>query len=408
MPSSRPVTTIKELDRYLVGGAVRDQLLGITENSDKDWVVVGATPEIMLSLGFRKIGLDFPVFLHPESHEEYALARTERKSGRGYKGFVVDTSSDVTLEQDLYRRDLTVNSMAIARDGTLIDPYGGKSDLENGLLRHVSEHFVEDPLRVLRVARFAARLYSKGFIVDSSTLDLMRIISESGELSDLAAERVWQEVQTALGENNPSVFFNVLHICGALEHLFPELEELYESNESASVSNVFDSLDHAAGISKDVVHRFAVIAYLIGKQKSDDNAAESDSDNTEALDAIGVFCIRLKVPAKLRKLSAQIVSYSGQVSQIRELSADKIVDMIRGLDGLRNHAQFELFLKSCSIVLKTQSTSATEIESATDLLRFYRDQISKVDAEALSKIHSSDNLRKQVRLAQITAIEQIR
>ncbi len=407
MPSSRPVTAIEELDRYLVGGAVRDQLLGISENSERDWVVVGATPEIMLSLGFKKIGLDFPVFLHPKSREEYALARTERKSGRGYKGFVVDTSSDVTLEQDLHRRDLTVNSMAIASDGTLIDPYGGKADLENGLLRHVSEHFVEDPLRVLRVARFAARLFSRGFIVDNSTLKLMQTISESGELSDLAAERIWQEVQTALGENNPSVFFNVLHICGALERLFPELEALYESKDSTSVSHVFDSLDHAARITNDFVHRFAVIAYLIGQQIRGTHVANTAPEISEATEAIRTFCERLKVSVKIKRISVQIVCYADQVSQIRELSATTIVDMIRGLDGLRNHTQFELFLNTCSIVLKTQSTSASEIESSINRLRFLRDQVSKVDAEALSKIYSSEDLRKQVRLAQTAAIEQV-
>ncbi len=408
MPSSRPVTAIEELDRYLVGGAVRDQLLGISENSERDWVVVGATPEIMLSLGFKKIGLDFPVFLHPKSREEYALARTERKSGRGYKGFVVDTSSDVTLEQDLHRRDLTVNSMAIASDGTLIDPYGGKADLENGLLRHVSEHFVEDPLRVLRVARFAARLFSRGFIIDSSTLELMQTISESGELSDLAAERVWQEVQTALGENNPSVFFNVLHICGALERLFPELEALYEIKDSGSMSHVFDALDHAARISNNIVHRFAVVAYLIGQQIRGTHVANTAAENSEATDAIRTFCERLKVSVKIKKISVQIVGYADQVGQIRELSATAIVDMIRGLDGLRNHTQFELFLNACSTVLKTQSNSTSEVESGINRIRFLRDQVSKVDAEALSKIYSSEDLRKQVRLAQITAIEQVR
>ena len=387
---------------------MRDQLLGISENSDRDWVVVGATPEIMLSLGFKKVGLDFPVFLHPKSHEEYALARTERKSGRGYKGFVVDTSSDVTLEQDLYRRDLTVNSMAITSDGTLIDPYGGKSDLENGLLRHVSEHFVEDPLRVLRVARFAARLFSKGFIVDRPTLELMRTISDSGELSDLAAERVWQEVQTALGENNPSVFFNVLHVCGALERLFPELQELYDNTDSASASHVFEALDHAARISNDVAHRFAVITYLIGKQKSSGNFADNDSSESEALDTVRVFCERLKVQVKVKTLSVQIVRYADQVGRIKELSAEEIVDMIRGLDGLRNRAQFERFLSTCSTVLKTRSITATEVESAISSINLFRDQISNVDAHALSKIYPSDNLRIQVRLAQIAAIEQIR
>ena len=264
MPSSRRVQPIDELECYLVGGAVRDQLLGVEENSDRDWVVIGATPEIMLSLGFKEIGKEFPVYLHPETKEEYALARTERKSGRGYKGFVVDTSSDVTLEQDLHRRDLTVNAMAIASDQTLIDPYGGKSDLESGLLRHVSEHFVEDPLRVLRVARFAARFYSRGFIVHDSTMELMSEITDTGELNDLASERVWQEVRSALNERNPSIFFKILHICGALAQLFPELEKLYSGTDSATASKVFDELDRAACMTTNFHHRFSVVAYLVG------------------------------------------------------------------------------------------------------------------------------------------------
>ncbi|MDE0309920.1 MAG: multifunctional CCA tRNA nucleotidyl transferase/2'3'-cyclic phosphodiesterase/2'nucleotidase/phosphatase [Acidiferrobacterales bacterium] len=408
MPSSRSVTTIEQLDCYLVGGAVRDRLLGISENSDRDWVVVGATPEIMLSLGFKKIGLDFPVFLHPQSHEEYALARTERKSGRGYKGFVVDTSSDVTIEQDLHRRDLTVNSMAVASDGTLIDPYGGKSDLEDGLLRHVSKHFVEDPLRVLRVARFAARFFSKGFIVDPSTFELMQTISLSGELTDLATERVWQEVRAALGEDYPSVFFNVLYICGALERLFPELKSLYERDDAAQSPLAINALDHAAGMTEEIIHRFAVVAYLIGHQAGRRDVSESDPDCSEARDAVRKFCKGLKVPVKYRTLSIQIVGYADQVRQVRKLSAERIVDIIRELDGLRNPAQFELFLNACTIVLKTQSASANEVESAIGLMRSMRDQMSQVDAEALSKIYSSEELRRQIRLAQIAAIEQIR
>ena len=215
MASVRPITKIEDLECYLVGGAVRDKFLGI-ERTDRDWVVVGASPEIMLSLDFKAIGKDFPVYLHPETHEEYALARKELKSGKGYKGFVVDVSEEITLEQDLYRRDLTINAMALSTDGNLVDPFGGKQDLENGLLRHVSDHFAEDPLRVLRVSRFAARFYSRGFVVEDSTLDLMKQISNSGELDDLAAERIWQEFQNAILESNPSVFFTTLRYCDAL------------------------------------------------------------------------------------------------------------------------------------------------------------------------------------------------
>ena len=408
MPSPSSVSKIEELDCYLVGGAVRDRLLGIDDDSERDWVVVGATPEIMHSLGFKEIGKDFPVFLHPVSREEYALARTERKSGRGYKGFVVDISSDVTLEQDLYRRDLTVNSMALAADDTLIDPYGGKSDLENGVLRHVSDNFVEDPLRVLRVARFAARFFSKGFIVDESTIALMQRIAETGELHDLVAERVWQEVRTALGENNPSIFFKVLHICGALKQLFPELEKLHESSDSSGTCHALDALDLAAGISENVDHRFAVVVYLIGKHLHAKSTLDGHQGDQDAATTVRELCERLKVSATLKNLSAQIVRYADQVHRVNDLSADEIVDMIRALNGLRDQSQFESFLDVCTTVLRTQSDRIDEIESAVDRLKSFRNRMVKVDAQALSKIYSSDKLRDQVRLAQIAAVEQVR
>ena len=385
---------------------MRDRLLGIAVKSDQDWVVVGATPEIMLSLGFKEIGKDFPVFLHPESREQYALARTERKSGRGYKGFVVDISSNVTLEQDLYRRDLTVNAMAIAPDDTLIDPYGGKSDLENGVLRHVSDHFIEDPLRVLRVARFAARFFSKGFIVDESTIALMKRISETGELHDLVAERVWQEVQAALGEKNPSVFFKVLHICGALQHLFPELEKLYGQTDCIATSHTLDALDVAAGFSDDINHRFAVVAYLIGKHPNSMSTLDSRQGDQDTATTVHELCERLKVPASVSHLSVQIVRYADQVHRVNDLSADVIVDMIKALNGLRNYAQFENFLDVCTTVLRTQSDRIDEIELAVNSLKLFRNRMIEVDAQALSKIYSSDKLRDQVRLAQIAAVEQ--
>lgn len=209
------------MDIYLVGGAVRDQLLGLPIK-DRDWVVVGATPEAMLAQGFRQVGADFPVFLHPHTHEEYALARTERKQGHGYHGFAVYSAPDVTLEEDLKRRDLTVNAMAQAEDGEIIDPFGGRQDLQNRLLRHVSEAFAEDPLRILRTARFAARFMPQGFEVHSDTLQLMQAMTDAGEVGHLVPERVWQELQRALHEASPVTFFEVLHSCGALIELLPE------------------------------------------------------------------------------------------------------------------------------------------------------------------------------------------
>ena len=211
---------------YRVGGAVRDRLLGI-QVYDQDWVVVGATPEQMRAQGFQPVGKDFPVFLHPQTHEEYALARTERKSGRGYQGFAFHAAPDVTLEQDLLRRDLTINAMAEDPDGRLIDPYGGRRDLDARVLRHVSPAFAEDPLRVLRVARFAARFHHLGFTVAAETLALMAQLSAAAELADLSAERVWKELERALGEPSPQRFFDVLARCGGLDHWLPELQPLF-------------------------------------------------------------------------------------------------------------------------------------------------------------------------------------
>lgn len=210
------------MDIYLVGGAVRDQLLGLPVE-DRDWVVVGATPETMLRQGYKQVGADFPVFLHPKTHEEYALARTERKQGRGYHGFSVYSAPDVTLEDDLQRRDLTINAMAQAADGRIIDPFAGQQDLQKRLLHHVSEAFTEDPLRILRTARFAARFAPLGFSVHPHTLQLMHTMTAAGEVADLVPERVWQEIQRALHENSPVTFFEILHRCGALSVLLPEL-----------------------------------------------------------------------------------------------------------------------------------------------------------------------------------------
>ena len=213
------------MDIYLVGGAVRDQLLGLPIK-DRDWVVVGATPEALLAQGFRQVGADFPVFLHPHTHEEFALARTERKQGHGYHGFTVYSAPDVTLEEDLKRRDLTVNAMAQAKGGEIIDPFGGQQDLQDRLLRHVSEAFAEDPLRILRTARFAARFALQGFTVHPHTLQLMQAMTDAGEVGHLVPERVWQELQRALHETSPVTFFEVLHSCGALIELLPEFAAL--------------------------------------------------------------------------------------------------------------------------------------------------------------------------------------
>lgn len=259
------------MNTYLVGGAVRDKLLGL-DVKDRDWVVVGADIDGMLAAGYQQVGSDFPVFLHPKTHEEYALARTERKSGKGYTGFVCDFTPDVTLEEDLQRRDLTVNAIAEAKDGTLIDPYHGQSDLQNRLLRHVSPAFIEDPLRVLRVARFAARFAHLGFTVAPETLSLMREIAESSELASLTAERVWKEWEKSLTYQHPEVFLQVLRDCGALAVVLPEIDCLFGVPQPEQWHPEIDTGIHtlmvakqATALTDDPVIRFAAQVHDLGK-----------------------------------------------------------------------------------------------------------------------------------------------
>lgn len=291
---------------YLVGGAVRDQLLGL-EVKDRDWVVVGATPEAMVEAGYRPVGKDFPVFLHPETHEEYALARTERKSGKGYKGFTFHTSPDVTLEQDLIRRDLRINAMAMSEAGEIIDPYGGQADLDARKLSHVSDAFSEDPLRVLRVARFAARFAPLGFSVASETLELMQQLSSDDELQHLSAERVWQEFERALNTATPATFLEVLHACGALTKLMPELAE----NEAESWQQL-----NAETLNLST-ERFAVLAHQITEQKS------------EA--AVEAMAQRLRIPKRYTEVARDLHQWGEQLVRFAKLKPQAKLQLIEGL-----------------------------------------------------------------------------
>jgi tRNA nucleotidyltransferase (CCA-adding enzyme) len=309
------------MNTYLVGGAVRDQLLDCPV-VERDWVIVGATPEQMLEQGYRQVGRDFPVYLHPETGEEYALARTERKSGGGYTGFVCNADPTVTLEEDLSRRDLTVNAIAQADDGTLIDPYGGRADLEQRVLRHVSPAFVEDPLRVLRVARFLARYQHLGFHIDPATLALMRNIAESGEIQLLPAERIWSELSRALGERSPVAFFTSLQQCTALDLVMPELEDLEGSLarlQSASTAGADDSC------------RFAVLL------------AELAPDRLEAL------CIRLHAPRRFRELALLTSRCGSAFQQVQTLPAEELLQVLEQTDSLRRPERFEQYIASCEL-----------------------------------------------------------
>ena len=391
------ITHISELDCYLVGGAVRDRLLKI-DGSDKDWVVIGATPELMLSLGFRPVGIDFPVFLHPETHEEYALARTERKTGKGYKGFKVDTSDTVSLEDDLYRRDITINAMALDTEGNLIDPYGGKRDLENGLLRHVSGHFVEDPLRVLRVARFSARFHSKGFIVHDSTMDLMRDISAGDELQHLVAERVWQEVESTLGDRNPAIFFKVLKYCGALEQLFPEIECLFD--DSSSSRSVVDKIDQVAALTDDKLIRFTMLTYLI---KHCDPRSLGPDDAA----AVTNLCERLKTPRRYRMLASKVARFADRVLPAGKTSAADTVEMILSLNGIRDPKKYEQFLSACERVLTVVSGEKDSVERSILLLRECRERMSQTDVKHFAERLQGVELRDAVKSAYIDQVARL-
>lgn len=339
---------------YLVGGAVRDRLLGL-EAKDRDYVVVGSTPQEMAALGFKPVGADFPVFLHPQTKEQYALARTERKTGTGYKGFTVYSAPDVTLEDDLRRRDLTINAMAQADDGTLIDPFGGAEDLRNGLLRHVSPAFAEDPVRILRVARFAARYAKWGFHVAHSTNALMRHMVETGEVDALVPERVWMELEGALAEDRPSAFFKVLRGCGALDRLFPEIASLFGVPQPEQHHPEIDTgvhamlvLDAAARLSPDSRVRFAALMHDLGKGLTPREEWPRHIGHEEAgADLIRGFCQRLRAPNDYRDLAVLVARYHGRCHRAAELTPATLLETLEAIDAFRRPDRVELFLLAC-------------------------------------------------------------
>ncbi|WP_157271520.1 multifunctional CCA addition/repair protein [Azohydromonas aeria] len=340
------------MQRFIVGGAVRDRLLGLPQ-TDTDWVVVGATPQQMLDAGFRPVGADFPVFLHPGSGEEHALARTERKSGRGYRGFVVHAAPDVTLEDDLRRRDLTINAMAMREDGTLVDPWGGERDLRARVLRHVSPAFVEDPVRVLRVARFAARFTD--FTLAPETLALMRRMVEAGELDHLVPERVWQELSRGLMERQPSRMFGLLRECGALAVLLPEVERLWGVPQPAAHHPEIDTgvhlmlvLDCAARLQAPLPVRFACLGHDLGKGETPAEILPRHLGHEQRSAALlrGV-CERLKVPNDCAQLGDVVAREHGNVHRSGEFGAKALLRLLERCDALRRPERFEQLLLAC-------------------------------------------------------------
>lgn len=344
----------ENLDCYLVGGAVRDELLGLPVK-DRDWVVVGATPEKMLDLGFTQIGKDFPVFLHPKSKEEYALARTERKSGRGYKGFHVYASEEVTLEQDLMRRDLTINAIARAQDGRLIDPYNGLSDIKTRTLRHVSAAFREDPLRILRTARFAARFHHLGYTIHADTLKLMRSMTDGGELEMLVAERVWQELSRALLSNTPSVFFTSLRNCHALKHILPELDILFGIPQTPHYHPEIDTgihvmmvVDRARVLSDDLDVLYAALTHDLGKALTPKDKWPSHPGHEAAgVALVSALSNRLKVPTETRRLAEVMSDQHLNMHRLDELRPQTILKMLKKLDAFRKPQRVEKFALAC-------------------------------------------------------------
>ncbi|MFZ8956171.1 MAG: multifunctional CCA addition/repair protein [Pseudohongiellaceae bacterium] len=375
------------MQTYLVGGAVRDKLLGL-ETKDRDWVVVGAAPQEMLDLGYQQVGQDFPVFLDPESHDEYALARTERKTGPGYKGFAINSSPEVTLEEDLLRRDLTINAIAMDENGSLIDPFGGQFDIEDRVLRHVSGAFVEDPLRVLRVARFAARFAHLGFRVANETRDLMRSICHSGELDHLVPERIWKELELALTSQTPSVFIEVLRECYALAAILPEVNNLFGVPQPEKYHPEIDTglhillcLEQARKLSDDSVVLYATLVHDVGKGLTDPDQWPSHVGHEAAgLSLLNQIESRLRVPKEHAQLSRLVCEHHTKLHRVKELKPATVLKLLESLDAFRRPERLDKFLLACeadargrtgletrdypqNVYLKTLLLSASAIDS---------------------------------------------
>jgi len=349
---------------FLVGGAVRDRRLFLPV-TERDWVVTGARPEDLLRSGYQRVGKDFPVFLHPETHEEYALARQERKTGPGYTGFAFDTSPDVTLEQDLQRRDLTINAMAETEDGRLVDPFGGLKDLEGRWLRHVSPAFAEDPVRILRVARFAARFANLGFRIAPETLDLMQEMAKSGEVDALVAERVWKEMERALAEPDPAVFFEVLSACGALKVLFPQ--EL-----------AIDALKKASLQVTDPPIRFAILLHAM------------DFPQVKKL------CERYRVPSAFRDLALLVVKYGGDYPKITGMDAEARVTLLEKLDAFRRPERFLNWLLACECCFDS--------EKRTNIWRETLAAAKQIDAAAEARNAQGADIAAAIHAARVKAL----
>jgi tRNA nucleotidyltransferase (CCA-adding enzyme) len=407
---------MRAMQVYLVGGAVRDRLLG-REVSERDWVVVGATPAELERAGYIPVGRDFPVFLHPKTKEEHALARLERKVAPGYRGFTTEFSPDVTLEDDLRRRDLTVNAMAEDATGAVIDPHGGQRDLEARLLRHVSEAFAEDPVRILRVARFAARYAPLGFRVADETLALMRQMVADGEANALIAERVWTETEKALGEPRPDVFISVLRECGALKVVYPEIDALFGVPQPEKWHPEIDTGIHQLMALREAVKaggglgvRFAVLMHDLGKGATPADKLPSHPGHEDAgVALVEQLCARLRVPNHLRELAVMTARYHTHVHRAHELRADTVLKTLEGCDALRRPERFADFLRACEADARGREGLEDRSYPQRDYFTAARDAAAAIVLTTEERTGlSGEQIGQELRRRRVTAIETVK
>ena len=405
------------LNAYLVGGAVRDALLGICV-ADRDWVVVGATPEEMLKRGFKPAGADFPVFLHPRSGEQYALARRERKTARGYKGFDIISDPGITLEQDLQRRDLTINAIASDADGKLIDPFGGAADIEGRTLRHISDAFAEDPVRVLRAARFRARFDKLGFRVHPQTRELMAQMTANGEVDALQPERVWNELHGALSAPGAARFIEELRACGALAKVLPEVDALFgvpqpekHHPEIDTGAHILLALDAAQRLSDDPRVAFAVLAHDLGKALTPAAALPAHHGHERAgLKPVDEMCARLRAPEKYRELAHAVCEFHLHHHRLPELKPATALKLLERLDAFRRPEILELFSLACTADLRGRTGREDAPCPQADLLRRYHRAAADVDAAAVAAQFKNEGAKiktalRRERTAAIAAVK---
>lgn len=404
---------------YLVGGAVRDQLLNLPVK-DRDFLVVGATAEQLIAQGFQQVGADFPVFIHPKTKEEYALARQERKNGKGYNGFVCDFSPEVTLEQDLIRRDLTINAIAQSEDGTLYDPYHGKQDIDNRLLRHVSPAFEEDPLRVLRVARFAARFHSLGFHIADETLALMKKMTECGELNHLTPERVWLETQKAFESPSPHIYFEVLHQIGALAVLFPEVERLFGKPQPAQHHPEIDSgvhtlmvIEQAKRLAKKAANPtallFAALCHDLGKGLTPNEILPHHyGHEVKGIPPTRTLANRLKVPTDIKDFALLVTEFHTHCHKMAELRPQTVIKLFNALDVWRKPQRFGDFLLACEADAKGRLGFEQREYPQAALARRYFEAANQVDIQQIIKDEfEKQDIREELNRRRILAVKDL-